>query len=67
MQEDLPTHCSATWNLILALGAAINVDKFGRRPLFLTSCIGMFLCYAIIMGLSAGFAATKAASMGTAV
>lgn len=58
---------AATWNLILAVGAAVNVDKFGRRPLFLTSVVGMFLCYAVIMGLSAGFAITKAAAMGSAV
>lgn len=49
------------------MGAAVNVDKFGRRPLFLTSCVGMFFCYAVIMGLSAGFAATKASAMGSAL
>jgi MFS family permease len=47
--------------------AALNVDKFGRRKLFLTSCIGMLLCYAIIMGLSASFASNKNSATGAAV
>jgi MFS family permease len=57
----------AVSNFIFAMAAAVNVDKFGRRKLFLTSCTGMFLCYAIIMGLSAGFASSRTASLGTAV
>jgi hypothetical protein len=30
------------WNLIVAVSAGLNVERFGRRPLFLTSFIGMF-------------------------
>jgi MFS family permease len=44
------------WNFILALGAAALVDKIGRRTLFLTSGVGMFvffsaqtICFAVFM------------------
>ncbi|CAG8898347.1 unnamed protein product [Penicillium egyptiacum] len=57
----------ALWNLILAGIAAVYCDKAGRRPLFLGSVAGMFCSYIIVMGLSAGFANTKQASMGIAV
>lgn len=57
----------AVWNLIMAWGAASQVERFGRRFLFFTSGIGMFLSYAAVMGLSAGFANTGSASMGIAV
>ncbi|KAL4920467.1 hypothetical protein BDW62DRAFT_198782 [Aspergillus aurantiobrunneus] len=55
------------WNLILSVGAAFNVDRFGRRPLFLVSSIGMLCAYIIISGLSGSFAQADIASVGTAV
>ncbi|KAL2129614.1 hypothetical protein VTI74DRAFT_7529 [Chaetomium olivicolor] len=57
----------ALWNLILAAIAAVNCDKTGRRPLFLTSTLGMLCSYAVVMGLSAGFANTKDRPLGIAV
>ncbi|KAJ5462934.1 sugar transporter [Penicillium sp. IBT 31633x] len=57
----------ALWNLILASITSVYCDKAGRRPLFLGSITGMFCSYIIVMGLSAGFANTKQASMGIAV
>lgn len=57
----------ALWNLILAALAAIYCDKAGRRPLFLTSTVGMLASYAVLMGLSAGFASTSNRQMGIAV
>lgn len=54
------------FNLMMAWLAAANVERFGRRPLFFTSLIGMFLSYSAVMGLSAGFAITKNASIGVA-
>jgi hypothetical protein len=51
----------------MAMGAAVNVDRVGRRPLFLASIAGMLACYATIMGLSAGFAKTGKNQVGTAV
>jgi MFS family permease len=32
-------------NVVSATGICFFVDKFGRRPLFLTSCVGMLLCF----------------------
>ncbi|KAJ4176362.1 hypothetical protein NW755_014451 [Fusarium falciforme] len=57
----------ALWNLILAATAAVNCDKAGRRPLFLTSTAGMLCSYVVVMGLSAGFANTKDRPLGIAV
>lgn len=57
----------AIWNLILAFGAAFNVERFGRRPLFLTSLIGMLISYCFLMGFSAGFANTGSRGLGIAV
>lgn len=57
----------ALWNLILAAIAAVNCDKTGRRPLFLTSTLGMLCSYAVVMGLSAGFANTHKHALGIAV
>ncbi|CAG8898346.1 unnamed protein product [Penicillium egyptiacum] len=57
----------AIWNLILAFGAALNVERFGRRPLFLISIIGMLVSYVLVMGLSAGFAKSRSHALGTAV
>jgi hypothetical protein len=57
----------AIWNLILAFGAAFNVERFGRRPLFLVSTLGMLVSYGLIMGLSAGFATTRSHAMSIAV
>lgn len=55
------------WNLILSVSAAFNVDRFGRRPLFLVSSVGMLCSYIIISALSGSFAQTNIASTGTAV
>lgn len=57
----------ALWNLILAAIAAVNCDKTGRRPLFLTSTLGMLCSYAVVMGLSAAFANTHTHALGIAV
>ncbi|KAI5449604.1 hypothetical protein NCC49_004534 [Naganishia albida] len=57
----------AIWNLVIATTAAINVDRFGRRPLFLTSVVGMLLVFSTIMGLSAGYAISKNTAIGIAV
>ncbi|KEZ45040.1 hypothetical protein SAPIO_CDS2448 [Scedosporium apiospermum] len=57
----------AIWNLILAFGAALNVERFGRRPLFLLSILGMLISYCLVMGFSAGFDSTKKSGLGIAV
>lgn len=55
------------WNLIFAVGAALLVDRLGRRFLFLTSSAVMLTSYVIITGLSGSFAQTQNASVGVAV
>ncbi|RKL22978.1 hypothetical protein BFJ68_g1183 [Fusarium oxysporum] len=67
LQIMLLTSGLAIWNLILAFGAALNVERFGRRPLFLVSITGMLICYCLVMGFSAGFSYTKKASLGIVV
>jgi hypothetical protein len=56
----------AVWNLILAQTAALNVEKFGRRPLLLISTSGLIFSYCFVMGFSAAFATTQKAAMGVA-
>ncbi|KAL9567405.1 hypothetical protein ACKAV7_008480 [Fusarium commune] len=55
------------WNLILAVGAALSVDRLGRRTLFLSSCLGMLMSYIFITALSGSFAATHHSATGVAV
>jgi MFS family permease len=66
-QQTLISGFLQIWNLIIAVSAALTVDLFGRRPLFLASCGGMLTCYIIISGLSGSFANTAAATTGIAV
>jgi hypothetical protein len=56
----------AVWNLILAQTSALNIEKFGIRPLFFASTIGMIISYAFVMGFSAGFAETGKSALGIA-
>ncbi|WWC89935.1 uncharacterized protein L201_004864 [Kwoniella dendrophila CBS 6074] len=67
VQITLLTSGLAIWNLILSTTAALNVERFGRRPLFLISIIGMLFSYCFVMGFSAGFATTHKKSLGSAV
>ncbi|KAL2129612.1 hypothetical protein VTI74DRAFT_7527 [Chaetomium olivicolor] len=67
LQIMLLTSGLAIWNLILAFGAALNVERVGRRPLFLASLSGMLVSYCLVMGFSAGFASTNKAGLGIAV
>ena len=46
----------AVWNLILAETAALNMERVGRRPMFLISTGGMIASYAIVMACSATYA-----------
>lgn len=57
----------AIWNLTLALSASLSAERVGRRRLFFISGWGMLVSYALITGLSAGFAQSKNTAMGTAV
>jgi len=55
------------FNLFMALGGSMCVERVGRRPLWFISTTGMLFCNACIMGLSARFAKTKHQAIGTAV
>lgn len=55
------------WNFIWAAGASFNVDRLGRRVLFLWSCIGMLISYIIITGLSAAYSELGNDKAGIAV
>ncbi|KAL3470511.1 general substrate transporter [Aspergillus californicus] len=55
------------WNLGFAVAAAFTVDRVGRRPIFLTSCLGMLVTLILITSLSGTFASTGTTAIGTAV
>lgn len=53
--------------LVSAVGIAFFVDKIGRRPLFITSCIGMLVSFIIETIGSAEYAMHKNSGAGKAV
>ena len=55
------------FNLIVAVSAATQVDRLGRRTLLLTSSVGMLIYYFIITGLSGSFATADNSATGLAV
>jgi MFS family permease len=55
------------WNLIMAVGAALLVDRVGRKKLFLSSTSIMLVAYIVITALSATFAKNGVKAVGTAV
>ncbi|KAG4436541.1 hypothetical protein IFR05_007979 [Cadophora sp. M221] len=55
------------WNLLCALTGAFNVDRVGRRFLFLFATAGMLVSYILITALSATFANGGSSTIGTAV
>ncbi|PVH71327.1 sugar transporter [Cadophora sp. DSE1049] len=65
--QTLINGCMQIWNLIIAVGAAFTIDRFGRRKLFLISCAGMLVSYICITGFSGSFAESGKKSIGLAV
>ncbi|KAK7204386.1 sugar transporter [Myxozyma melibiosi] len=55
------------WNLICAVFSAVVVESAGRRLLFLTSGVGMFVSYVFITALSGSFANTGNSATGIAM
>ena len=55
------------WNLMMAVGAALLVDRAGRKKLFLSSTSIMLVAYIVITALSATFARNGVKAVGTAV
>ncbi|KAF6803782.1 sugar transporter [Colletotrichum sojae] len=65
--QTLISACLNVWNLLWAIAAATNVDRLGRRFLFLTSASVMLISFIVVTALSAKFAETQAASFGLSV
>ena len=57
----------AVGNLILSYAGSFNAEVMGRRALWLTSTIGMLVCYIIITGLSGAFGESHVKSVGIAI
>lgn len=55
------------WNWFLAIGGSLCVERLGRRKLWLTSAIGMFVSFSIIMGCSAAYSDHGLTKAGPAV
>lgn len=53
--------------LVSAVGICFFVDKIGRRPLFLTSCVGMLVSFIVETIGSAQYAKTESTAAGHAV
>lgn len=54
-------------NFLSSIVGASLVERFGRRPLFLTALSGMLASFAIITGLSGGYATHHQSAVGTAL
>ncbi|KAK8217449.1 hypothetical protein M8818_001205 [Zalaria obscura] len=55
------------WNAIMALVGAFAAERYGRRPLWLTSALGMLFSFAIITPLAAVYAEDGNDAAGQAV
>ncbi|SCO91364.1 related to hexose transporter protein [Fusarium oxysporum] len=66
-EQTLISGCLQIWNLIFAVGAALMVEKTGRRKLFMSSFVIMFISYVVITACSGTFAQTGQKSAGLAV
>ncbi|KAF5677816.1 sugar transporter [Fusarium heterosporum] len=65
--QTLISGCLQIWNLIFAIGAALMVERTGRRKLFMSSFVVMFTSYVIITACSGTFAQTGQKNVGLAV
>lgn len=55
------------WNWFLAMAGSLSCERFGRRRLWLTSALGMFFSFIIIMACSAAYADLGKQAAGPAV
>ncbi|CAE6437474.1 unnamed protein product [Rhizoctonia solani] len=65
--QTLINGCIAIWNLLWAAGAAMFVERLGRRKLFLTSNIGMLVGFAILTTCAGIFETSRAPRAGHGV
>ncbi|EEY15272.1 sugar transporter [Verticillium alfalfae VaMs.102] len=66
-EQTLISACLNVWNLGWAVAAAMNVDRLGRRFLFMSSGVTMLTSFIIVTGLSGAFASSASSSVGMAV
>ncbi|KAF4219156.1 hypothetical protein CNMCM6457_003246 [Aspergillus fumigatiaffinis] len=59
--------CMQMWNLLFSIVGSVLIDRFGRRPLFLSSALIMLASYVVVTALSGSFAVTRHAATGVAV
>jgi hypothetical protein len=57
----------AIMNLVVAVAAATQVERLGRRTLWITGVAGMFISLSIVAGLSGSYAHKASAAIGSAV
>ncbi|KAL8278524.1 hypothetical protein RQP46_009016 [Phenoliferia psychrophenolica] len=57
----------AIWNACWAIAGASQVDRFGRRALWMASTCGMLVSYILVTALSATYSRTKNIQCGYAV
>jgi hypothetical protein len=55
------------YNWILAIAGSLSCERFGRRKLWLTSAVGMFFSFVVIMACSAAYAEAGKHAAGPAV
>ncbi|EUC55697.1 sugar porter (SP) family MFS transporter [Rhizoctonia solani AG-3 Rhs1AP] len=65
--QTLINGCIAIWNLLWAAGAAMFVDRLGRRKLFLTSNIGMLIGFSMLTTCAGIYEKSRAAQAGHGV
>ncbi|CEL56221.1 Lactose permease OS=Kluyveromyces lactis (strain ATCC 8585 / CBS 2359 / DSM 70799 / NBRC 1267 / NRRL Y-1140 / WM37) GN=LAC12 PE=3 SV=1 [Rhizoctonia solani AG-1 IB] len=65
--QTLINGCIAIWNFMWAAGAAMFVDRLGRRKLFLTSNIGMLFGFAMLTACAGVFETSRVPGAGHGV
>ncbi|KAJ5257110.1 Major facilitator superfamily domain general substrate transporter [Penicillium angulare] len=65
--QTLISACLQVWDLIFAALGAFFIDRFGRRPLFLTSAGVMFVSYVLVTALSGVYATNGDSGAGGTV
>lgn len=66
-EQTLILACLNVWNLGWAVAAAMDVDRLGRRFLFMSSGVTMLTSFIIVTGLGGAFASSASSSVGMAV
>ncbi|KAJ5716578.1 Sugar transporter [Penicillium malachiteum] len=65
--QTLISACLQVWCLIFACIGAFLIDRFGRRPLFMSSACVMLVSYVLVTALSGTYEKTGSAATGGAV